>query len=120
MSQPENFVEKGKESLVCKLKKSLYGLKKSPRMWYQKFDTYVLSLGFLRSKSHHCVYYKAANGDILIIVLYVDDMLFIGNRKRMISDLKSQLLARFEIKYIGATRYILRMNIRRDKDHRKL
>jgi hypothetical protein len=93
MSQPEHFVENGKGNLVFKLKKSLYGLKQSPRMWYQKFDTYVLSLEFLRSKSDHCVYYKPENGHILIIVLYVDDMLFIGNGKRMISDLKSQLAA---------------------------
>jgi hypothetical protein len=47
MSQLEGFyIVKGKEDLVCKLKKSLYGLKQSPRMWYQKFDTYVLGLGF--------------------------------------------------------------------------
>ena len=107
MSQLEQFVEKGKENLVCKLKKSLYGLKQSPRMWYQKFDTYVLSLGFLRSKSDHCVYYKSENGHTLIIVLHVDDMLFIGNGKRMISDMKSQLAVQYEMKYLGAARYIL-------------
>lgn len=89
MSQLDHFVEKGKENLVCKLKKSLYGLKQSPRIWYRKFNTYVLSLGFERSKSDHCVYYKYENGHIFIIVLYVDDTLFIGNGKRMISNLKS-------------------------------
>jgi hypothetical protein len=73
--------------LVCKPKKSLYGLKQSPRMWYQNFDTYVLSLGFQRSKLNHYVYFKFDNGQILIIIFYVD-MLFIGNGKSMILDLK--------------------------------
>ena len=41
MKQPEGFSVKGKKELVYKLKKSLYGLKQSPRMWYQKFDTYI-------------------------------------------------------------------------------
>ena len=58
MKQLEGFPVKGKKELVCKLKKSLYGLKKSPRMWYQKFDTFIRGLGFTRSKAYHCVYFK--------------------------------------------------------------
>ena len=58
MKQLEGFIVKGKNELVCKLKKSLYGLKQSPRMWYQKFDTYILGLGFVRRKADHCVYSK--------------------------------------------------------------
>jgi hypothetical protein len=58
MKKPEGFVVKGKKELVCKLKKSLYGLKQSPRMWYQKFDTYILGLGFVRSRVDHYVYSK--------------------------------------------------------------
>jgi hypothetical protein len=58
MKQPEGFAVKGKKELVCKPKKSLYGLKQSPRMWYQKFDTYILGLGFVRSKVDHYVYSK--------------------------------------------------------------
>jgi hypothetical protein len=50
MKQLEGFVVKGNKELVCKLKRSLYGLKQSPRMWYQKFDTYILGLGFVRSR----------------------------------------------------------------------
>ena len=57
MKQPEGYAVKGKE-LVCKLKKSLYDLKQSPRIWYQKFDTYMLGLGFTRSKEDDSVYFK--------------------------------------------------------------
>ena len=89
-------------------------------MWYQKFDTYVLSLGFVWSKSDHCVYFKS-NGDVfLIIALYLNDMLFIGKGKGLIAKLKSQLLAKLEMKDLGATRYILGMEIIRDRQNKKL
>ena len=58
MKQPEGYAVKGKKEFVCKMKKSLYGLKQPPRMWYQKFDTYMLGLGFTRSKEVHCMYFK--------------------------------------------------------------
>jgi hypothetical protein len=64
MKKPEGYAVKGKE-LVCKLKKSMYGLKQSPRTWYKKFDTYMLGLGFTRIKEDHCVYFKLI-GDHLI------------------------------------------------------
>ena len=97
MSQLKHYMVKGKENLVCKLKKSLYGLKQSPRRWYLKFDAFVLSIGFVRWKSDHCVYYKFDGDRILIVALYVDDMLLIGKGKNMIFYFKSQLSAQFEI-----------------------
>ena len=58
MKQPEGFTVKGKKDLDCKLMKSFYGLRQSPRMWYQKLETYIQGLGFVRSKVDHSVYYK--------------------------------------------------------------
>jgi hypothetical protein len=98
MKQPEGFVVKGKKELVCKMKKSLYGLKQSPRMWYQKFDTYMLGLGFTRSKEDHCVYFKLIGDHLIYLVLYVDDMLLIGNNKEIIQDVKTQLSSKFDMK----------------------
>jgi hypothetical protein len=77
MKKPEGFVVKGKKELVCKLKKSMYGLKQSPRMLYKKIDTYVLGLGFKRSQEDHCVYFKLIGDHLIYLVLYVDDMLLI-------------------------------------------
>ena len=81
MKKLEGFMVKGKKELVCRLKKSLYGLKQSPRMWYQKFDTYIWGLGFTRSKEDHCVYFKLIGDRVIYLFLYVDDMLLIGNDK---------------------------------------
>jgi hypothetical protein len=120
MKQPEGFVVKGKKELVCKLKKSLYGLKQSPRMWYQKFDTYMLGLGFTRSKEDHCVYFKLIGDHLIYLVLYVDDMLLIGNNKEIIQDVKTQLSSKFDMKDLGASNFILGMEIKRDRKKRKL
>ena len=80
-------------------------------MWYQKFDTYMLSLGFLQSKSDHCIYFKSDGDSFLVIALYVDDMFFIGKGKGLISKLKYQLSIKFEMKDLGAARHILGMEI---------
>ena len=69
MKKPEGFMVKGKKELVCRLKKSLYGLKQSPRTWYQKFDTYIRGLGFTRSKEDHCVYFKLIGDRVIYLVL---------------------------------------------------
>jgi hypothetical protein len=120
MKQPEGFTVKGKKELVCKLRKSLYGLKKSPRMWYQKFDAYILGLGFVRSKVDHCVYCKQVGEHFVYVVLYVDDMLLVGNNMKVIKEVKSQLSSKFDMKDLSAANFILGMEIKRDHAGRKL
>ena len=120
MKHPEGFVVKGKKELVYKLKKSLYGLKKSPRIWYQKFDTYIFGLGFVRSKVDHCVYSKKAGNHFIYVVLYVDDMLLVGNNMDFIKEVKSQLYSKFDMKDLGAANFILGMEIKRDRTNKKL
>ena len=119
MTQLEHFMVEGKNHLVCKLNKSFYGLKQCPRMWYQKFDTCVLSLGFMQSKFDNCIYYKSDSDYLLVIALYVDEMLLIGKGKGLIEELKSQLSVKFEMKYLGAIRYILGIKIIRDRKNKK-
>jgi len=84
MKKPEGLAVKSKKELVCKLKKSRYGLKQSPRMSYQKFVTFIWGLGFTRSKPDHCVYFKLVGDYVICLVLYVDDMLLVGNDKEII------------------------------------
>lgn len=92
MLQPEGFEEKGKENLVCKLKKSLYGLKQAPRQWYRKFDSFMTSNGYRRTLADPCVYFrKFPGGNFIILLLYVDDMLIVGQDAKMINNLKIEL-----------------------------
>jgi hypothetical protein len=71
MDQPEGFIVPGKEDYVCRLKKYLYGLKQSPRQWYKRFDSFMLSKGFQRSQYDSCVYLKFVNGYHLHICCYM-------------------------------------------------
>ena len=58
MEHPKGFKTKGKENLVCRLKKSIYGLKQAPRQWYKKFDSFMLEHGFRKLEVDNCVYIK--------------------------------------------------------------
>ena len=80
MEQPEGFKVYGKENFVWKLKKSLYGLKQAPRQWYKNFESVMGEQDYKKTSSDHCVFVHkfSDNNDFIIILLYVDDMLFVG------------------------------------------
>nr|ABA96191.1 retrotransposon protein, putative, Ty1-copia subclass [Oryza sativa Japonica Group] len=107
MDQPEGFIVPGKEDYVCKLKRSLYGLKQSPRQWYKRFDSFMLSHGFKRSEFDSCVYIKFVNGSPIYLLLYVDDMLIAAKSKEQITALKKQLSSEFDMKDLGVAKKIL-------------
>jgi hypothetical protein len=92
MEQPEGFFQNYNKKIFCRLKKSLYGLRQSPRQWYKKFDSFMMSQNYTRSEYDHCVYLKKLNNGIFIIlVLYVDDMLLASKNINEIN-LKAQWL----------------------------
>ncbi|KAK1696743.1 hypothetical protein QYE76_013440 [Lolium multiflorum] len=107
MDQPEGFVVPGKEDLVCKFKRSLYGLKQSARQWYKMFDSFMIAHKFKRSQYDSCVYIKFVNGSPIYLLLYVDDMLIAAKSKKEITTLESQLSSAFEMKDLGAAKKIL-------------
>ena len=86
--------------LVCKLKKALYGLKQAPRTWYDKMDSFPMSLGFTKSKADSNIYFKVEDERTVILLLYVDDLFLIGN-KELITDARRRLATEFEMKYLG-------------------
>ena len=112
--QPEGFEVKGKEHMVCRLKKSLYGLKQAPRQWYKKFDSFMVGHEYIKINANHCVYVKNfPDVKFLILLLYIDDMLMIGQDASMIGDLKKDLFKAFDMKDLGPVRQILGMEIAR-------
>ena len=80
IEQPERYVKEGEEDKVCLLKKALYKLKQAPRAWYNRIDEHLQNLGFAKSFSESTLYVKQNGANILIISLYVDDLLVIGNK----------------------------------------
>ena len=120
MEQLEGFKAKSKEQLVCKLKKNLYGLKQAPRQWYKKFDSFMVDHGYDRTTSDHCVFMKRfPNGNFIIILLYVDDMLIVGHNAKKIQILKEKLSKSFAMKYLGLTKQILGMKITHNQKKEK-
>jgi hypothetical protein len=121
MEQPEGFSQPGQEHLVCKLKKSLYGLKQSPRQWYKRFDSYMIKIGYRRCEYDCCVYVRSLdNGSFIFLLLYVDDMLIAAKSIVEVNKLKVLLSREFDMKDLGAAKKILGMEIRRDRDAKKL
>ncbi|KAL4312354.1 hypothetical protein GQ457_01G013740 [Hibiscus cannabinus] len=121
MQQPEGFTQSGDEHLVCRLKKSLYGLKQSPRQWYKRFDSYMIQIGYKRCEYDFYVYVKSLDdGSFIFLLLYVDDMLIAAKNMHDVVGLKALLSQEFDMKDLGAAKKILGMEIHRDRSSRKL
>ena len=105
MKQPEGFKVKRNEDYVCKLKKSLYGLKQAPRQWYKKFESVMGEQCYKKTTSDHCVFVqKFSDDDFIVLLLYVDDMLIVGQNVYRINNLKKQLNKYFTMKDLGPTK----------------
>ena len=120
MTQPEGFIEVGKEHLVCKLQKSLYGLKQAPRAWNTLIDGFLKEKGFVQSMADHCIYTRLEGASTVIIALYVDDLIIASNSDEKMKWTKDFLNQRFEMKDLGPLSYCLGIQIRRDRTNRIL
>ena len=120
MVQPIGFVSKGQEDKVCHLKKSIYGLKQSSRAWYFRFHEAITVFGFTMVSEDHCVYVKRTSVGIMFLTLYVDDILLAGSDMEMINATKRWLSSVFEMKDMGEARYVLGVEILRDRSKKLL
>ena len=110
MKQPPGYVQSGKENLVCKLRKSIYGLKQSPRCWNQKLCDHLKSLGFKESGADSCVFIKNETSTLKIIAVYVDDLILIAKSLSEMQQMKDSLSKTFKMKDMGQLHYCLGIN----------
>lgn len=115
MDQPEGFLTTGKDNLVCKLKKSIYGLKQASRQWYLKFNDTITSFGFVENTVDRCIYMKVSGSKFIILVLYVDDILLAANDISLLHDVKKFLSNNFEMKDMGEASYVIGIEIFRNR-----
>ena len=114
MSQPTSFEEVGKENMVCKLQKSIYGLKQAFRLWYLKFDEVVTANGFKENIVDQCIYMNISRSKYIFLVLYVDDIL-LTNDTDLLVETKKLLLSHFDMNDLGEASYVLGIQILRDR-----
>ncbi len=120
MAIPEGLKNSSNANKVCKLLKSLYGLKQSPRMWYFKMHQLLIEIGFNSSLNDPCLYCRHWSSGIVLIALYVDDFLIAGSSRSEIKSIKDKLSQRFEMKDMGAAKVILGIEISRDRPNKRL
>ena len=120
MSQPEGFESSGSAGKACKLLKSIYGLKQASRSWNKCFDKVIKQFGFYQNTEEACIYRKEQGKAVTFLVLYVDDLLLIGNDIAMLQSVKAWLSKNFSMKDLGEAAYILGIRIYRDRSKRLL
>jgi len=116
--QPEGFVDPNNAEKICKLKKSIYGLKQASWSWNICFDEVVKGFAFRQNEEEPCVYKKGSGSAVVFLILCVDDILLIGNDIPMLQSVKTSLNNSFYMKDLGETAYILGIKIYRDRSKR--
>ena len=93
MEQPPRFVAQGESNLVCRIRRSLYGLKQSPRAWFGRFSSVVQVFSMTRSTLDHSVFYHhTSSGQCIYLIVYVDDIVITGSDQDSIRKLKQHLV----------------------------
>ena len=118
MTQPKGFVNPKNVGKVCKLQRSIYGLKQASRSWNLCFDEAIKVFGFIKNEDEPCVYKKVSGSAIVFLVLYINDILLIGNDILALQNVKSWLGSCFSMKDLGEAAYILGIKIYRDRSKR--
>ena len=116
MEAPPGFEKYFNSNQVCRLKKAFYGLKQSPRTWFERFSKSVIQFRYQQSQADHILFIKAKlGGKITALIVYVDDIILTGNDIKEMKLLKTKLAKEFEIKDLGKLRYFLGIEVAQSK-----
>ena len=120
MQQPEGFIARGQEHMACKLQRSIYGLNQASRTWNIRFDQAITIYDFEKSPDEPCVYKRIQGTKVVFRVLYIDDILLIGNNIEVLLSVKGWLQKKFDMKDLGEANYILGIKLLRDRKNKVL
>ncbi|KAH9693065.1 retrovirus-related pol polyprotein from transposon RE1 [Citrus sinensis] len=116
MPQPEGFEDKRKPNHICKLKKALYGLRQAPRAWFDKLKSALYSWGFNNSKCDTSLFFRKNNAEMVIILVYVDDIIVTGSDNKGIEGVIGKLSEAFALKDLGNLSYFLGIQVIRNQN----
>ena len=112
MEQPPGFKGLEQPDHVCKLQHSLYGLKQAPRAWFHRLSQFLLHIGFTCSKADSSFFIYETNTIIVLMFVYVDDVVIIGNNNEFIENLIHKLSTEFALKDLRQLHYFLGLEIK--------
>ena len=117
LEQPQEFVKRGSdgEKLVCRLNKSIYGLKQAANNWYKELANFLLRQGFTRRRNDHCLFARSEAEDHTFILVWVDDIIVASRSMTVVSDVKKALEATFHMEDRGRLHWFLGLRIRREE-----
>jgi hypothetical protein len=114
--QPTGFADLTHPDLVCRLRKSLYGLKQAPQAWYNRFATYLTTLGFIEAKSDTSLFIFRHGSDTVYLLLYVDDTILTASSTELLRRTISAFQREFAMKVLGPLHHFLGITIKRHLD----
>jgi hypothetical protein len=114
MVQPEGFIDATKPNHVCKLSKSLYGLRQAPRAWFDKLKTTLLNWKFKNSRADTSLFFYKTGKLIMLVLVYVDDIIITGNDVKALQNFTQRLNKEFASKDLGELHYFLGIEAVRD------
>ncbi|GJS47096.1 putative ribonuclease H-like domain-containing protein [Tanacetum coccineum] len=114
--QPPGFEDPDFPDRVYKVEKALYGLHQAPRAWYETLSTYLLDNRFQRGKIDKTLFIKRDKGDILLVQVYVDDIIFGSTKKSLCTEFKKMMHKKFQMSSMGELTFFLGLQVKQKED----